>query len=495
MPTVLLLTDMDLEEGLVGLSFGLEHGVFVDEYPSEVRVCSENGFEYRFKGSRKEGHGWNCFPCKNLIAVKRAIDIPVGHGVYIYTFEKKVWKKSEWRPRRLCVRFQHKSQQEEFVSRVEQGIASPRRPKRILFLVNPVSGSGQTLSKYNRVIKPLFELAGVSCDMVQTCPSSDEEHVFSKKMRHCIALGATCEYDGIVAVGGDGVFFEMMNTVNRVCGESQAPCRLGHLPSGSTDAVSSTLHGTRSLFTAAMHIILGDYKKVDILHIEVDDGGDVELSTNNSMTCFCIAATGFMADVISSSSMLRFFGPFRYDIVGALKLIQNRAYKCKIRYLQCEKSFDDDDDLASQCHAECSVCSQPTSTDMSQEKNRCAWTAEIEDEFLSVMIMNQACVSDKSTHGMYKYGHLCNGEGVLVMVKKCSPWSFFRFLLAMSTHGLSQDVGDHVRMVRVSKVQVISAQDSMPLTWNLDGELQVCHTLTATPMHASLPVFARGIER
>lgn len=487
---------MDLEEGLAGVSFGLEHGVFVDNYPSEVRVCSENGFEYRIKGNRKEGHGWSCFPCQNLIAVKRAIDIPAGYGVYIYTFEKKAWKKSEWRPRRVCVRFQHKSQQEEFVSRVEQGMSSPRRPKSILFLVNPVSGSGQTLSKYTSIIKPLFELAGVSCDMVQTCASSDEEHVFYKKMRHCVAVGSRCEYDGIVAVGGDGVFFEMMNTVNRVCGESQVPCRLGHLPLGSTDAVSSTLHGTRSLFTAAMHIILGDYKKVDTLQVEVYSGKDTELSTKNTMTCFCIAATGFMADVISSSSMLRFFGPFRYDIVGALKLIQNTPYKCKIRYSHSEKTFNGDDEREAQCHAECSVCNQPANADMSQGiENRSEWSAEIEDEFLSVMIMNQACVSDKSTHGMYKYGHLCNGEGVLVMVKKCSPWLFFRFLLAMSTHGLSEHVGDHVQMVRVSKVQVTSAQDDVPLTWNLDGELQVCHKLTATPMHASLPVFARGIER
>ena len=34
--------------------------------------------------------------------------------------------------------------------------------------------------------------------------------------------------------------------------------RLGHIPAGSTDAVSCTLHGTRSAFTAAVHIALGD---------------------------------------------------------------------------------------------------------------------------------------------------------------------------------------------------------------------------------------------
>lgn len=485
---------MALEEGLVSLSFGLEQGVDVDGYPSEVRVCSENGFQYRIKGNRKEGYGWSCFPCQDLIAVKRSIDISAGYGVYIYTFERKSWKKSEWLPRRVCVRFKHKSQQEEFVSRVEQGISSPRRPKRVLFLLNPVSGSGKTLSKYTSIIKPLFELAGVSCDMVETCaPTADEHGVFFQKMNNCAVNEARCEYDGIVAVGGDGVFFEMMNTVNQVYGESQIPCRLGHIGLGSTDAVSSTLHGTRSLFTAVMHIILGDFKEVDTLQIEAYSGRDTELTTMKRMSCFCIAATGFMADVISSSSALRLFGPFRYDIVGAFKLIQNTSYKCKIRYSQSERLFDDGDQLTVPCHAECSVCSQPSSMEMSQQSLE--WTAEIEDEFLSVMIMNQACVSDKSIHGMCVQGHLCNGEGVLVMVKKCSPWLFFQFLLAMSAHGLSKHIGDHVKIIRVSKVEVTSAEDSIPLTWNLDGELHVCHQLTATPIHASLPVFARGIER
>ncbi len=34
--------------------------------------------------------------------------------------------------------------------------------------------------------------------------------------------------------------------------------RVAHIPAGSTDAVACTLHGTRSVFTAAMHIALGD---------------------------------------------------------------------------------------------------------------------------------------------------------------------------------------------------------------------------------------------
>lgn len=66
-------------------------------------------------------------------------------------------------------------------------------------------------------------------------------------------------------MGGDGVFHEvfngMLNARAAAGPELQAALmqlRVAHIPAGSTDAVACTLHGTRSVFTAAMHIALGD---------------------------------------------------------------------------------------------------------------------------------------------------------------------------------------------------------------------------------------------
>ena len=47
---------------------------------------------------------------------------------------------------------------------------------------------------------------------------------------------------------------------------------MGHIPAGSTDAVAYSLNGTRSAFTAACHIALGDGMPLDVLRIDTADG-------------------------------------------------------------------------------------------------------------------------------------------------------------------------------------------------------------------------------
>ena len=43
--------------------------------------------------------------------------------------------------------------------------------------------------------------------------------------------------------------------------------RVGVIPGGSTDAVAMSLHGTNDVMTAALHIILGDHRNVDVSSI------------------------------------------------------------------------------------------------------------------------------------------------------------------------------------------------------------------------------------
>ena len=69
----------------------------------------------------------------------------------------------------------------------------------------------------------------------------------------------------MVQVGGDGLFQEVLNAVLTVRARADdgpalaaAQLRLGHIPAGSTDAVAYSINGTRSAFTAAAHIALGD---------------------------------------------------------------------------------------------------------------------------------------------------------------------------------------------------------------------------------------------
>lgn len=87
-------------------------------------------------------------------------------------------------------------------------------------------------------------------------------------------------------MGGDGVFHEALNGLleaRAAAAASAAPgagelsaalgaLRLAHIPAGSTDAVACTLHGTRSAFTAAMHVCLGDSSPLDVLRVDAAGG-------------------------------------------------------------------------------------------------------------------------------------------------------------------------------------------------------------------------------
>eukprot|EP00955_Chlamydomonas_euryale_P006545 69346-Chlamydomonas_euryale.AAC.3 len=110
---------------------------------------------------------------------------------------------------------------------------------------------------------------------------------------------------GIIAVGGDGIFQEIVKglvalraagaaaaTVATGAGPvsaaaaaaSAAPAavaaaaatrglRLGHIPGGSTDAAAFSMHNTRSAEAAALHIALGDRLRLDVGRLTCGDGG------------------------------------------------------------------------------------------------------------------------------------------------------------------------------------------------------------------------------
>ena len=70
-----------------------------------------------------------------------------------------------------------------------------------------------------------------------------------------------------IQVGGDGLFQEAVNGLVQLrarsqkegpAGQQAAALRLGHIPAGSTDAVAYSIHGTRDVTTAALHIVTGD---------------------------------------------------------------------------------------------------------------------------------------------------------------------------------------------------------------------------------------------
>jgi ceramide kinase len=137
------------------------------------------------------------------------------------------------------------------------------RPKRLLIYVNPFGGKRRGLEIYHKQVAPLFAIAGVSSMLVVTNgPHHAHEHLQSTSIE---------SLDGIVCVGGDGTFAEVLTALllrsacdaNRNINGGDAPIspslRLAMVPAGSTDTVAFCIHGTNDIETSVLHILLGKW--------------------------------------------------------------------------------------------------------------------------------------------------------------------------------------------------------------------------------------------
>lgn len=134
--------------------------------------------------------------------------------------------------------------------------------------MNPFSGRKRGLEIYEKFVEPLFRLISVRVTLVTTQRTNHSYDYIMENGWHNV--------DGIVSVGGDGTFLEMMNgVIARTAKKSNVDLddsrvripppavRIGVIPAGSTDAIAYSLHGTADIQTAVIHIISGKCSSTD----------------------------------------------------------------------------------------------------------------------------------------------------------------------------------------------------------------------------------------
>lgn len=128
-------------------------------------------------------------------------------------------------------------------------------------------------------------------------------------------------FQAVVCIGGDGTLAEVINgLVLRTSKEQQIDPNdpevslptpllpIGVIPSGSTDTVAYSLHGTTDVQTAAIHIIFGDSTGLDISSVH---------SEQTLLRLYAsVLSYGYLGDVIRDSEKFRWMGPQRYDYSG-----------------------------------------------------------------------------------------------------------------------------------------------------------------------------------
>ena len=283
------------------------------------------------------------------------------YGVELFTFRRgpSGLQGYQWFPLRISVTARSKKEAEDLFVAVSAGIAasfaSMQRPRRLLVIINPLSGRGQACNVFRSIVLPVLRCARIATRVVVTSGSGHATEIVRDIVSNQLSSNRLAEHDdlershvsdhdddsidGIVAVGGDGLFHEvtrgLVSSMEELdlYGMDPLGIRLAHIPCGSTDAVACSLHGSRSAFNAAAHVALGDSTALDVARITISTKPQPVYAT-------CIAAYGFMADVVLASERYRWLlGPLRYDVLGFAKLLANVSYSCRISWREAPKHY------------------------------------------------------------------------------------------------------------------------------------------------------------
>ncbi|XP_033028702.1 ceramide kinase-like isoform X1 [Lacerta agilis] len=396
------------------------------------------------------------------------------------------------------------------------------RPKSLLVFINPVGGRGRAVEIYQGQVAPLFTLAGIHVQVLETCHANEA--------RDYILQQDLSDFDGLVSVGGDGTFNELMHALidrtqqkaggseNDIDTELLSPrLRIGIIPAGSTDCICFATVGTNDPITSALHIVIGDSQPMDVCSIW-HNGKLLRYSVS-------LVGYGFYGDVVSTSEKYRWMGPLRYTYAGAKALLRNCSYEGTVEF-QVARTEEANPRDQTRCRSGCVVCSESSKQlpDGTEEENLSELEQHIDGEWQQVqgrfLAVNLTCMSSacpKSPEGLSPCAHLADGTADLILVHECSTLSFLRHL---TRHTNCSDQFDlpfvsvyRVRAIRfTSKVEdhtdgepvvrqrkglcVGLCQEEPPSScWTCDGET-LQHTDISVRVHGRLiHLFARGIEQ
>ncbi|XP_074593043.1 ceramide kinase [Brevipalpus obovatus] len=384
------------------------------------------------------------------------------------------------------------------------------RPKRLMVFVNPYGGKRRGPKIYSHKVLPLFKIAGCTVDCIITQRANHARDVIMD------STFPVTSYDGLICVGGDGMFSELLNglllrtqeeaNVNYHSTQSELKrpvTPIGVIPAGSTDAVCFGVCGNNDPVTAALHVILGNQINIDVsaVHSSRDEEQLIRYATT-------LLGYGFLGDTMLASEKSRWMGPKRYDWAGFKKVLGHKVYQGEIKlHVSTEDGSPKDRDI---CASNCPLCAKSAfrakyeNDPDKREINDGVVCMAIRGGFIAVNAVTMSCRCEKAKRGLSPAAHLGNGCADLILVSKCSRANYLRFLMRIASNGKSPFDLDFVDVYRVKEFEfnpIVSPEGSSKKykvsdasVWNCDGEV-ISEPALHVKVHCQLvPLFGNGGE-
>ncbi|XP_011299241.1 ceramide kinase [Fopius arisanus] len=372
------------------------------------------------------------------------------------------------------------------------------RPRKILVFINPYGGKKRGKKIWQKEVQPLMRITGIE---TRTIITERAGHITD------ILLNSNLDgFQGIICIGGDGTFAEVFNgLVLRTAKDLQIDSNdsnvllpqpiipVGVIPSGSTDTLAYSLHGTTDVQTSVIHIIFGDTTGLDLSSVH----GNHKLHRLYAS----VLSYGYLGDVIKESEKFRWMGPQRYDYSGFKKIIANKGYEGEIELLSdpCHPA------ASTRCMKNCNRCiSQMTDERGDKQISR---KLIVRGKFFMVNGANVSCACSKCPQGFSPHCHIGDGCLDIILVRHTSLINNIRMLWRLSSK--RKNVYD-LPFVEVYRAREFTFQAFPQLTssgtistshtastvsvWNCDGEV-LEHVDVKIRVHCQLlKVFTRRMQ-
>uniref|UniRef100_A0A915NZ06 DAGKc domain-containing protein n=1 Tax=Meloidogyne floridensis TaxID=298350 RepID=A0A915NZ06_9BILA len=315
------------------------------------------------------------------------------------------------------------------------------RPKHLLVFINPFGGKGKANGIWTDEVEPFFKLANITYELIKT-----------ERADHALETVRELDpvkwelLDGIVSVGGDGLFNEVLSSAiirtqlqagknynNEQIDMLTTPrVRFGIIGAGSANSIVSSVHGINDCPTAAIHIAIGSRCNIDVCAV-YEDGNLLRFSAD-------AISYGWLGDVLHDSERYRCLGPIRYQYSALRTSIRHPTYFGRVSFALSQEHVPnalDDDDTGSGpsnplkipvCTDECDLCSGKVPVDP-------RYPFHWQSDFTHVICCVIPCVSPFTPYGLAPYTGLNDGTMDLAL-----SLFFFIFDFVLIVFGLKAQI-------------------------------------------------------